>query len=103
MLLSVDSAALGVWADGVLIRHKCLTGYTVRRKAGKAQMTYLRRCADLLSPDCMDDVGHINVPSRQDSVSWGCAQPAMRPFSAQQMEVSPKTVLWDAEAAAEAL
>lgn len=45
MLLSADSAALGVWRDGEMVRHKCLTGYTVRRKAGIAQLTYLRRCA----------------------------------------------------------
>lgn len=43
VLLSADSAALGVWQDGVLERHKVLTGYTVRRKAGKAQLTHLRR------------------------------------------------------------
>ena len=45
VLLTADSAALGVWRDGTLSKHKCYTGYTVRRKAGKAQMTYLRRCA----------------------------------------------------------
>ncbi|CAL8469577.1 g9118 [Coccomyxa elongata] len=43
VLLSADSAALGIWDDGVLARHKIVTGYTVRRKAGKAQLTYLRR------------------------------------------------------------
>ncbi len=43
MLLSADSAALAVWKDGAIVRHKCLTGYTVRKKAGKAQLTYLRR------------------------------------------------------------
>lgn len=47
VLLSADSAVLGVWDDGVLARHKVITGYTVRRKAGKAQLTYLRRCAPL--------------------------------------------------------
>ena len=43
VLLSADSAALAVWKDGEIIRQKCLTGYTVRKKAGKAQLTYLRR------------------------------------------------------------
>ncbi len=61
MLLSADSAALGMWVDANLIRHKCLTGYTVRRKAGKAQMTYLRRCTTLLSTLCMDKGGCINL------------------------------------------
>ena len=45
VLLSADSAVLGIWDDGVLLRHKVITGYTVRRKAGKAQLTYLRRWA----------------------------------------------------------
>jgi hypothetical protein len=44
VLLSADSAALGLWADGHLELHKVLTGYTIRRKAGKAQLTHLRRC-----------------------------------------------------------
>ncbi len=44
VLLSADSVALGIWDDGLLARHKVVTGYTVRRKAGKAQLTYLRRC-----------------------------------------------------------
>ena len=43
VLLSADSAALAVWKDGDTVRQKCLTGYTVRKKAGKAQLTYLRR------------------------------------------------------------
>lgn len=34
---------MAVWRDGDIVRQKCLTGYTVRKKAGKAQLTYLRR------------------------------------------------------------
>jgi hypothetical protein len=30
VLLSADSAALGLWCEGQLVRHKVLTGYTVR-------------------------------------------------------------------------
>ncbi len=43
VLLSADSAALGIFQDGRLVQHKVLTGYTVRRKQGKAQLTYGRQ------------------------------------------------------------
>lgn len=42
VLLSADSAALGLLREGELAAHKVLTGYTVRRKQGKAQLTYQR-------------------------------------------------------------
>ena len=45
VLLSADSVAMGIWLDGHLELHKVLTGYTVRRKSGMAQLTHLRRCA----------------------------------------------------------
>ena len=53
VLLSADSAALGMWQDGVLERHKVLTGYTVRRSAGKAQLTHLRRWAHRAQLDAL--------------------------------------------------
>mmetsp|Transcript_19599 Transcript_19599/g.42523 ORF Transcript_19599/g.42523 Transcript_19599/m.42523 type:complete len:452 (-) Transcript_19599:550-1905(-) len=44
VLLSHDSAALGLWdASGQLVRSKVLTGYTIRRKQGKAQASYERQ------------------------------------------------------------
>lgn len=43
VLLSADSAALGMFREGRLVLHKVLTGYTVRRKRGKAQATYQRQ------------------------------------------------------------
>lgn len=43
VLLSADSAALGILEEGRLVQHKVLTGYTVRRKQGKAQLTYERQ------------------------------------------------------------
>jgi hypothetical protein len=30
VLLSADSAAMGLWSEGLLLRHKVLTGYTTR-------------------------------------------------------------------------
>ncbi|GLC48853.1 hypothetical protein PLESTB_000155600 [Pleodorina starrii] len=43
VLLSADSAALGVWLGGRLVRHKVLTGYTVRHSAGGSQARRDRR------------------------------------------------------------
>eukprot|EP00873_Tetraselmis_striata_P037140 jgi/Tetstr1/457404/TSEL_044006.t1 len=44
VLLAADSAALGlVDASGRLVRHKVLTGYTVRAKRGKSQLYYMQR------------------------------------------------------------
>ncbi|KXZ41914.1 hypothetical protein GPECTOR_244g595 [Gonium pectorale] len=43
VLLSADSAALGVWCGWRLVRHKVLTGYTVRHSAGGSQARYERR------------------------------------------------------------
>ncbi|CAD7696058.1 unnamed protein product [Ostreobium quekettii] len=43
VLLSAESAALGLWEDGSLKEHKVLRGYTVRKQQGKAQATYERR------------------------------------------------------------
>ncbi|GIL66742.1 hypothetical protein Vafri_20220 [Volvox africanus] len=43
VLLSADSAALGVWLGGRLVRHKVLTGYTVRQSAGGSQARRDRR------------------------------------------------------------
>ena len=43
-LLSADSAALAVCRGGVVTRHKVLTGYTTRKKQGKAQLTHMRSC-----------------------------------------------------------
>lgn len=42
VLLAADAAALGLWRNGALVQHKVLTGYTSRRKQGKAQLTYVR-------------------------------------------------------------
>ena len=42
VLLSADSAALGLWRGGALARHKVLKGYTVRRKQGGAQDAFER-------------------------------------------------------------
>ncbi|KAK9862980.1 hypothetical protein WJX84_005406 [Apatococcus fuscideae] len=42
-LLAADAAALGVWRNGDLLRHRVLTGYTVRKQQGKAQMAYQRQ------------------------------------------------------------
>jgi hypothetical protein len=41
-LLAADSAALAVWEDGQLLRHKTLTGYTVRKQQGGSQLKHLR-------------------------------------------------------------
>ena len=54
VLLSADSAALAVGKNGDIVRQKCLTGYTVRKKAGKAQLTYLRRCPMQRRTSCGD-------------------------------------------------
>ncbi|KIZ04702.1 hypothetical protein MNEG_3249 [Monoraphidium neglectum] len=43
VLLSADSAALGLWRGGELLRHKVLTGYTVRRSQGGAQAAFEAR------------------------------------------------------------
>ncbi|KAL4458987.1 hypothetical protein ABPG75_013852 [Micractinium tetrahymenae] len=43
VLLSADSAALELYQEGELIRHRVHTGYTVRRQQGKAQATYQRQ------------------------------------------------------------
>ncbi|GIL87685.1 hypothetical protein Vretifemale_15726, partial [Volvox reticuliferus] len=43
VLLSADSAALGIWLGGRLVRHKVLTGYTVRHSAGGSQAKRDRR------------------------------------------------------------
>ncbi|PRW59681.1 ankyrin repeat and zinc finger domain-containing 1-like [Chlorella sorokiniana] len=43
VLLSADSAALAVYSEGQLLRHKVHTGYTVRQQQGKAQATYERQ------------------------------------------------------------
>jgi len=42
-LLSADSAAVGIWEGDVLRKHKCFTGYTVRKQQGGSQLKYLRR------------------------------------------------------------
>lgn len=42
-LLCADSAALGVFADGALVKHKVITAYTVRAQQGKAQLQHLRQ------------------------------------------------------------
>jgi len=42
VFLSADSAAVGVWEGDVLRKHKCLTGYTVRKQQGGSQLKYLR-------------------------------------------------------------
>ena len=41
-LLSADSAALAIWDDGQLLRHKTLTGYTIRKQQGGSQLKHLR-------------------------------------------------------------
>ncbi len=43
VLLAADAAAVGVWQDGSMVRHRCLTGYTVRKQQGKAQASYQRQ------------------------------------------------------------
>ena len=43
VLLSADSIALAIWEDDELIKHKVLTGYTIRRSQGKSQLTYMRQ------------------------------------------------------------
>lgn len=43
VLLSADSAALALFQEGELARHRMLTGYTVRKQQGKAQATYQRQ------------------------------------------------------------
>ena len=43
VLLSADSVALALWSDNELIRHKIYTGYTIRKKQGKSQLTHLRQ------------------------------------------------------------
>ncbi|KAI8476266.1 MAG: hypothetical protein J3K34DRAFT_516686 [Monoraphidium minutum] len=43
VLLAADAAALGVWRGGDLVRHKVLTGYTVRRGQGGAQAAHEAR------------------------------------------------------------
>ena len=43
VLLSADSAALALYSQGQLARHKVLTGYTVRKRQGKAQAGYERQ------------------------------------------------------------
>ncbi|KAK9861191.1 hypothetical protein WJX84_012427 [Apatococcus fuscideae] len=42
-LLVADAAAIGVWKNGTLLRHRVLTGYTVRKQQGKAQLAYQRQ------------------------------------------------------------
>lgn len=43
VLLSADSAALGLWQGDVLRKHKVSTAYTVRKQHGASQAKYLRR------------------------------------------------------------
>ena len=43
VLLSADSAALGLWEGDVLRKHKVNTAYTVRKQHGASQAKYLRR------------------------------------------------------------
>ncbi|KAK3265005.1 hypothetical protein CYMTET_26289 [Cymbomonas tetramitiformis] len=43
VILSTEAAALGIWRDGELIKHKCITAYTVRQKQGKSQISHMRR------------------------------------------------------------
>jgi hypothetical protein len=43
VLLSADSAALGLWEGGNMTQHKVLTGYTVRRSRGGSQLSYMQR------------------------------------------------------------
>lgn len=38
-----DAAAIGIWRNGRLLRHRVLTGYTVRKQQGKAQLSYQRQ------------------------------------------------------------
>ena len=42
-LLVADAAAIGIWRNGALLRHRVLTGYTVRKQQGKAQQAYQRQ------------------------------------------------------------
>ena len=42
-LLVADAAAIGIWRNGHLLRHRVLTGYTVRKQQGKAQLSYQRQ------------------------------------------------------------
>jgi hypothetical protein len=43
VLLAADAAALGVWREGRLVRHKVLSGYTVRGARGGAQAAFEAR------------------------------------------------------------
>lgn len=42
VLLSAEASALGLWQDGVLVRHKVTTAYTTRKVQGKSQLTHER-------------------------------------------------------------
>jgi hypothetical protein len=43
VLLTADAAALGVWREGALVRHKVLGGYTVRGVRGGSQAAFEAR------------------------------------------------------------
>lgn len=42
LLIQAGSAALGIWDNLELMEHKVITKYMIRKKRGKAQMTYLK-------------------------------------------------------------
>jgi len=42
VLLSAEASALGLWEEGVLVRHKVTTAYTTRKVQGKSQLTHER-------------------------------------------------------------
>ncbi|GAQ88565.1 hypothetical protein KFL_004400030 [Klebsormidium nitens] len=42
ILLTSAAAALCIWEDGQLVRHKVITAYTVRAKQGKSQLNHMR-------------------------------------------------------------
>lgn len=43
LLIRAGAAAMGIWKDGELRAHKVITKYMVRKKQGKAQLTYLKQ------------------------------------------------------------
>ncbi len=43
ILIQAGAAALGIWKDGELCQHKVITKYMVRKKQGKAQITYMNQ------------------------------------------------------------
>lgn len=43
LLVRAGAAAMGIWENGTLRRHKVITKYMVRKKQGKAQITYANK------------------------------------------------------------